>query len=52
LLNFDRRLATLTDRVALTGARERIARKVYVPAVGYPSAPFDAVRAKPASDPG
>jgi hypothetical protein len=31
-------LATLTDRIALTGARGRIAPKVYVRAVGYPSA--------------
>jgi pimeloyl-ACP methyl ester carboxylesterase len=45
-------LATLTGRIALTGARERIARKVYVRAVGYPSAPFDAVRARVANDPG
>jgi pimeloyl-ACP methyl ester carboxylesterase len=45
-------LATLTDRIALMGARERIARKVYVRAAGYPSVPFDAVRARLASDPG
>jgi pimeloyl-ACP methyl ester carboxylesterase len=45
-------LATLTDRIALTGARERIANKVYVRAAGYPSAPFDATGARLAGDPG
>jgi hypothetical protein len=41
LFNLDRRLATLTDRIA---------RKVHVPAVGYASAPFDAVRARLANE--
>jgi pimeloyl-ACP methyl ester carboxylesterase len=45
-------LATLTDRIALSGARERVARKVYVRAAGYPSVAFDAARARLASDPG
>jgi hypothetical protein len=43
LFNFDRRLAMLTDRIA---------RKVYVRAAGYPSVPFDAPRARLAGDPG
>jgi pimeloyl-ACP methyl ester carboxylesterase len=35
-------IATLTDKITLTGARERIARKAYIRAKGYPSGPFDA----------
>ena len=35
-----------TQAVALTGARERIARKAYIRAAGYPSVPFDAGLAK------
>jgi pimeloyl-ACP methyl ester carboxylesterase len=34
-------LLTLMDKIQLTGARERIARKVYIRASGYPSASFD-----------
>jgi hypothetical protein len=50
LFNFDRWLATLNDGIALRGARGRIARKVYVRAAGYPSAPFDATQARLAGD--
>jgi hypothetical protein len=42
LCNVDRLLATLTDRIA---------REIYVRAAGYPSVPFDAARARLASDP-
>jgi pimeloyl-ACP methyl ester carboxylesterase len=34
-------LATLTDAITLGGARERIRKKVYIRAKGYPSVPFD-----------
>jgi pimeloyl-ACP methyl ester carboxylesterase len=39
-------LATLTDKITLTGARERIAKKSYIRATGYANAPFDAAQAK------
>ena len=39
-------LATLTDKITVTGGRDRIAKKAYIRAKGYPSAPFDAVQAK------
>ena len=34
-------LATFTDKISVTGARDRIAKKAYVRAKGYPSVPFD-----------
>ena len=34
-------LATLTDKITITGARDRIAKKAYIRAKGYPSAPLD-----------
>jgi pimeloyl-ACP methyl ester carboxylesterase len=34
-------LATLTDKITVTGARDRIAKKAYIRAKGYPSVPFD-----------
>jgi pimeloyl-ACP methyl ester carboxylesterase len=37
-------IATLTDKITLTGARERIAKKAYIRAKGYPSGPFDAAQ--------
>jgi pimeloyl-ACP methyl ester carboxylesterase len=39
-------LATFLEKARLTGARERIARKVYVRAKGYASPSFDAALAK------
>ena len=39
-------IATLTDKITLTGARDRIAKKAYIRAKGYPSGPFDAAQAK------
>jgi len=34
-------LTTFTDKITLTGAHERIAKKAYIRAKGYPSVPFD-----------
>jgi len=34
-------IASLTDKAVVTGARERIAKKTYIRAKGYPSVPFD-----------
>jgi pimeloyl-ACP methyl ester carboxylesterase len=39
-------IKTLTQKVALAGARERIAKKSYIRAASYPSEPFDAAREK------
>jgi pimeloyl-ACP methyl ester carboxylesterase len=44
-------LATLTDKITLTGAREKIAKKAYVRAKGYPSVPFDGQLERLKSDP-
>jgi pimeloyl-ACP methyl ester carboxylesterase len=43
-------LATLTDKITLTGARDRIANKAYIRAKGYPSVPFDGAQAKVSSN--
>ena len=34
-------IAAFTDKITITGARERIAKKAYIRAKGYPSVPFD-----------
>jgi len=39
-------LATFTDKPTLTGARNRVAKKAYIRAVGYANPPFDAARDK------
>jgi pimeloyl-ACP methyl ester carboxylesterase len=39
-------IAALTEPIKLIGARDKIARKSYVRATGYPSVPFDAALAK------
>ena len=39
-------IATFTDKIALTGARERIAKKTYIRANGYDNPAFDAALAK------
>src|SRR5262249_15934177 len=36
--------ATFTDNITCTGGRERIAKKAYIRAKGYPSVPFDGVQ--------
>jgi len=43
-------LATLTDKITLTGAREKIAKKAYIRAKGYPSVPFDGYQERLKSD--
>ena len=43
-------LATLTDKITLTGARERIAKKAYIRAKGYLSVPFDGVQERLKAD--
>jgi pimeloyl-ACP methyl ester carboxylesterase len=44
-------LATFTDKITLTGAHERIAKKAYIRAKGYPSMPFDGFHARLKADP-
>lgn len=44
-------LASLVERIALTGARERIAKKVYIRANAYPASHFDAAHARLQMDP-
>jgi pimeloyl-ACP methyl ester carboxylesterase len=44
-------LATFTEPIALTGARERIAKKTFIRGKGYPSPSFDAALAKVRADP-
>ena len=39
-------IPTLTDKITLTGARERIAKKAYIRAKGYPSIAFDGAQSK------
>jgi len=43
-------IATLTDKITLTGARDRIAKKAYIRAKGYPSIPFDGAQSKLAAN--
>src|SRR5262249_29948264 len=45
-------LATLTDKITLSGARDAIAKKVYIRAKGYPSVPFDGFQEKFKGDAG
>jgi hypothetical protein len=44
-------LATLTQKLVLTGARERIAKELYIRAKGYQSPSFDAALAKVSAQP-
>jgi len=44
-------LATFTDKIALTGARDRIARKAYIRAANYENPGFDKALARVKSDP-
>jgi pimeloyl-ACP methyl ester carboxylesterase len=39
-------IGTMTEAIKLTGARDKIAKKAYIRAKGYPSVPFDAMLAK------
>jgi pimeloyl-ACP methyl ester carboxylesterase len=43
-------IAALTEKIALTGARDKIGKKSYIRAAGYPSVPFDAALAKAKSN--
>jgi pimeloyl-ACP methyl ester carboxylesterase len=42
--------AAVTEKIALTGAYERIARKTYIRAAGYPNPTFDAAYARVRAD--
>lgn len=44
-------IATFTDKIALSGARERIAKKIYVRAKGYDNPAFDQALARVKADP-
>lgn len=44
-------IATLTEKIALTGARDRIARKTYIRAASYVNPGFDRALASAKSDP-
>jgi len=43
-------IAALTEKIMVTGARDKIAKKSYIRAAGYPSVPFDAALAKAKSN--
>jgi pimeloyl-ACP methyl ester carboxylesterase len=44
-------IATMTEKIRLTGARERVATKVYIRARDYPNPGFDAALARAKADP-
>ena len=44
-------IATLTEKITVTGAHERVAKKAYIRAKGYPSIPFDGSQAKLEANP-
>jgi pimeloyl-ACP methyl ester carboxylesterase len=39
-------IATMEEAIKVTGARDKIAKKAYIRAKGYPSVPFDAMQTK------
>lgn len=43
-------IGTMTEKIKLTGARERIAKKIYIRAVGYPNVSFDKAYARVKAD--
>jgi len=43
-------IATMTEKIRLTGARERIAKKAYVRASGYPNVSFEKAHARAKAD--
>jgi pimeloyl-ACP methyl ester carboxylesterase len=43
-------IGTFLEKLTLTGARERVARKTYIRAAAYPSESFDAARARALAD--
>ena len=44
-------IATMTEKISLTGARERIANKIYIRASGYPNVSFDKAYARAKANP-
>ena len=44
-------IATFTEKAKLTGARERIAKKTYIRASGYPNVSFEKALARVKADP-
>ena len=44
-------IGTMTEKMALTGARERIAKKNYIRAAAYPNPGFDKALARAKADP-
>ena len=44
-------IATMTEKLMLTGARERIAKKTYIRASGYPNVSFEKAHARTKADP-
>jgi pimeloyl-ACP methyl ester carboxylesterase len=44
-------IGTMTEKLTLTGARERIAKKTYIRAAGYPNVSFDKAYARVKADP-
>ena len=43
-------IGTMTEKMALTGARERIAKKTYIRAAAYPNPGFDKAMARVKAD--
>jgi pimeloyl-ACP methyl ester carboxylesterase len=44
-------IGTMTEKIALTGTYERVPRKVYIRATGYPNPTFDAAQARVRANP-
>ena len=44
-------IGTFLEKITLFGARERIAKKTYIRAVGYPNVSFDKFYARAKADP-
>jgi hypothetical protein len=44
-------IATMTEKLTLTGARDRIAKKTYIRASGYPNVSFEKALARVKADP-
>ena len=41
----------MTEKISLTGARERVANKIYIRASGYPNVSFDKAYARAKANP-
>src|SRR5262249_25207058 len=44
-------IATMTEKMSLTGARERILKKIYIRAAGYPNVSFEKAHARAKANP-